>query len=487
MKSGALGRTIRNWRQGRVSSFLLAVLLCASPWVQALAQDAAAVAAAKADQRIVAAIRSHAQPIAGKAQDYDALVAKLADKRFVLLGEDTHGTEEIYRERARITQRLIEELDFDGLVVESDFSAMERANAYLLGAGTDRDADTALGDHSRFPRWMWRNRPFAELLENLRALNSTKPGSAQVFGMDLHDMNAAARNLLRGLRGLDASVANEIEAELGCLAGHEFAADVYRAAVNTKGQAASCEPAAQRARERIDAWLAADAGRALMPAAKFSVLRNFAQLAASEAYSRIQVGSNVQAWNHRDRFLAETAFAIAREIERDKGRPAKLVLWAHNLHLGDARATDRGSNHDYLNLGQVVREHFPQETWIIGFTTRLGTVRAAPNWGEADRVFTLRRPAWESVPALFGRARIPAFWLALGIDDPALAALDRNVALRAIGVVYWPHAERREHYFRGHLRGMFDAVVHIDRSRALVPVQGFSVQGPANADSTLAR
>lgn len=452
---------------GRVFLTLCVALLFGAPAPTAFGQDASAMAAGKADQNLIRAIRRHAQPVLGRAQDYDALLAKIRGKRFVLLGEDTHGTEEIYRERARITQRLIEELDFDGLVVESDFSALERANAYLLGDSADADAASALADHKRFPQWMWRNRPFAELIEALRDFNRQIPGSAQVFGMDLHDLNAAARGLIHNLRNEAPATAAGIEEDLACLAQHDFAAEHYRAEVQVNGNEASCEHAVRQAQARIEAWLATDAGKAQAASLRFAILRKLAQLAASEAYSRIQVGSNPDAWNHRDRFLAETVFAIAQEIERSKGRPAKLVIWAHNLHLGDARATDRGRNHDYLNLGQVIRERYPQETHIVGFTTRLGTVRAAPNWGEADRIFPLRRPAWESVPALFGRARLPAFLLPLDADDPALAALDQNIALRAIGVVYWPHAERREHYFRGSLRGMFDAMVHIDRSRAL--------------------
>jgi erythromycin esterase-like protein len=138
--------------------------------------------------------------------------------------------------------------------------------------------------------------------------------------------------------------------------------------------------------------------------------------------------------------------------------------WAHNTHVGDARATDRGTRSGYLSLGQLVRERHAGETVVVGFTTRLGTVRAAPSWGEADRAYNLRRPAWESVPSIFARTRLPQFMLVFAEARTPLAALDDNVALRAIGVVHWPKFERSEHYYRGRLTEQFDAVGYIDRA-----------------------
>lgn len=457
----------------------LSLLLCLLPMplvaadgpaqpATAAAPDAAARAAARADQRLVKAIRRHAQPIVGAPGDYDALLARLQTKRFVLLGEDTHGTDETYRERARITLRLIEELGFDGLVVESDFTALERANAYVLGESADPDAYAALDDHQRFPRWMWVNRPFAQLIEALREHNRRESRTAQVFGMDLHGMAAAAGALRQILQLRAATLGASVDEDLDCLARHEFSPERYRAVINEKGLTASCEAPTARAVARLEQFLSTNEASTWPRAAVFSLSRNAALVAASEAYSRLQIDSGAAAWNHRDRYLAAAAAAIAQHLEARSGRPAKLVLWAHNTHMADARATDRGQRSAYVSLGQVLREAFPEDTYIVGFTTRLGTVRAAANWGETDRAMTLRRPAWESLPAIFGRVRRPAFWLPFDAPDPDLAALDQNLALRAIGVVYWPHAERREHYFRGDVREMFDAVVHIDRSQALI-------------------
>lgn len=447
---------------------LLAALVAPGPLrAQAPAVSPDALAAAQADRVAVRAIRRHAWPITGDPKDYDPLFARMAGTRLVLLGEDTHGTQEIYTERSRITRKLVAERDFDALVIENDYTPVERLNRYVLGEGEDSDATEALAAHQRFPVWMWVNRPFLDLIEWLRQYNRATGRRVQVYGMDLHGMSAAVEAIRAAVPALAPEALRSLDAQLSCLAAHEFQPDRYRTAIGRDGEAASCEAATAQAIALVEKCLDAKPKTRADAVASFSLRRNLALLAASEAYSRVQVKSGNDAWNLRDRHMAATVDAISGHLETDLDRPAGLVLWAHNTHMADARGTDRGRRSAYLSLGQLLREKHPGETYILGFTTRLGSVRAAANWGERDRVFQLRRPAWESVSALFGRTRLPAFYLPLDPPDPELAPLEHNVPMRAIGVVYWPHAERREHYFRGNLREMFDGVIHLDRTGAL--------------------
>ena len=450
---------------------LLVALVAPGPLrAQAPAFSPEALAAAQADRMAVRAIRRQAWPITGVAKDYDPLFARVAAKRLVLLGEDTHGSQEIYAERSRITRKLVAELDFDALVIESDYTPVERINRYVLGEGEDSNAAEALAAHQRFPLWMWVNRPFRDLIEWLRQYNQATGRRVRVYGMDLHGMSAAAEAIRDAAQTLAPMALTPLDAQLSCLAVHEFQPDRYRAAISRDGDAASCEAATAQAITLIENSLDVIPEIEANAPAVFGLRRNLALLAASEAYSRVQVKSGTDAWNLRDRHMAATVDAIAGYLETRLDRPARLVLWAHNTHMADARGTDRGRRSAYLSLGQLLREHHPGETYLLGFTTRLGTVRAAANWGERDRVFQLRRPAWESVSALFGRTRLPAFYLPLDTPDPALAPLEWNPPMRAIGVVYWPQAERREHYFRGNLREMFDGMLHLDRTSALTPL-----------------
>lgn len=452
---------------------LLGVLLAPEPlWAQSGSPSSEAPAAARADRKAVQAIRRHAWPISGSVKDYDRLLSRLAGKRFVLLGEDTHGTQEIYLERTRITRRLVTELDFDAVVIESDYTPVARTNRFLLGEGGDPDAASALGEHQRFPIWMWVNAPFRDLIDWLRHYNRATGRRVQVFGMDLHGMSAAVTAIRESMDTLAPHALEPLEAQLACLAAFEFQPDRYRAAISSNVEGSSCEAATSQAVLLVENELTALPRPEAQSTSVFDLRRNLALLAASEAYARVQVKSGVDAWNLRDRHMAATADAIAEHLETRLGRPARLALWAHNTHMSDARSTDRGRHGAYLSLGQIMRENHGDETYILGFSTRLGTVRAAANWGERDRVFSLRRPAWESVSALFGRTRLLAFCLALDAADPGLAPLEQNIPMRAIGVVYWPHAERSEHYFRGDLRGMFDGLIHLDRTRALTPLDG---------------
>jgi erythromycin esterase-like protein len=397
--------------------------------------------------------------------DYDALMQRVGESRLVLLGEDTHGSLEFYRERIRITKRLIEEKGFNGVVLESDWDASARVDRYVRGEAGDNSADDALSGHTRFPDWMWRNVPFRDLVEWLRDYNRTAAGRSRpvgVYGMDSHGMESSAAVVLASLARVDPAEAARARERYACLERFEFNGDRYGTALRN-ADGISCEAGAAGVFDALRERFAAAADNAEW----FSALQNARVVRTAEAYVRALVTPGAIAWNVRDRHMTDVVDAVLARLERHGGTPAKLVVWAHNTHVGDARATDRGTRSGYLSLGQLLRERHAGETVVVGFTTRLGTVRAAPAWGEPDRVYNLRRPAWESVPAIFGRTRLPRFMLVFAEAGTQLNALDDDAVLRAIGVVYWPKFERSEHYYRGRLTGQFDAVVHVDRTRAL--------------------
>ncbi len=417
------------------------------------------------------AIRREARPIRGAADDYDALMQKVGDSRVVLLGEDTHGSLEFYRERARITRRLVEEKGFNGVIIESDWAPSERVDRFVRGATGDDSADAALSGHTRFPDWMWRNVPFRDLVEWLRDYNRTAAGGSRpvgVYGMDAQGMESSARALLAALARVDSAGAARAREHYACLERFEFDGDRYGMALRNTDQG-SCETGAAGAfaalQERVVAG--AEARTPSDEADWFSALQNARAVRAAEAYSRAQVTPGANSWNVRDQYMADVVDAVLMRLDSQGSAPAKVVMWAHNTHVGDARASDRGTRGGYLSVGQLMRERHAGETVLVGFITRLGLVRAAPAWGEADRVYNLRRPAWESVPAIFGRARLPQFLLVFTDASAQPGALEDNVPLRAIGVVYAPKVERSEHYYRARLTGLFDAVVHIDQTQAL--------------------
>src|SRR2546421_12446357 len=121
-------------------------------------------------------------------------------------------------------------------------------------------------------------------------------------------------------------------------------------------------------------------------------------------------GGRVSSWNLRDRHMADTLEALAELLARVRGESAKIVVWEHNSHLGDARATQVGSDGE-LNVGQLVRQRHGPITCNIGFTTYSGTVTAATDWGEEEEVMQVRPGLTGSYEALMHGAGLPQFVL----------------------------------------------------------------------------
>jgi erythromycin esterase-like protein len=416
-------------------------------------------AAPRTDARAGGELTKFAHPLRGQDSDYDALLERIGDARFVLLGEDTHGSLEHYRERVRITQRLIAEKGFRAVVVEGDWAPAQRVDRYVRGEGPDPDAERALAGFSAFPSWMWRNEPFRDLVSWLRERAEATSLPMGVYGMDTHGMRAAAAAVLDMLAEPEAK---RVQGAYLCLARHDFDADRYAAQLKEDPEA-SCadEVASVYDALRRSAVFAGTEQR-------FLLLQNARIVRDAEAYARAQATPGTLAWNVRDTHMADTVDAVAEHLSRRYATPAKLVVWAHNLHIGDARATDRGAQDGYASLGQLLRERHADETVLVAFSTRKGTVRAAPMWGEPHRVFTIGAAARDSVPQVLAeRVALPRFLIVFDEAQTIQEQLAPKLRHRAIGTVYWPHAEQREHYYDGYLTRQFDAVIHIDRTRAL--------------------
>ncbi|HYH82845.1 MAG TPA: erythromycin esterase family protein [Longimicrobium sp.] len=434
---------------------------------------AAGSAGSDSTAALVAMIRQAAVPITGGERDYDPLMAMIGDARFVLLGEATHGTHEFYAERARITRRLIEEKGFTGIALEGDWPLAERVHHFARGRGSDPAAAQALaGFRTRFPQWMWSNAEIAELVNWLRAYNERAPATARVgfYGLDVYTLYESAEAVEAYLAGVDAEAARAARGRYACFDRHGGNVHAYGRA-SAADSAAGCRAQAEQQRQEMERRYAALPAGAPDSAtgALFSALRNARVVENAEEYYRTLYAGGASTWNLRDRHMAETLEQISAHLAR-QGRPAKVVVWAHNTHAGDARAS-RMADAGELNLGQLVRERFAGETFLLGFTTYTGTVLAATAWGQPGRVRALRPALPESYPGLFHRAGVPAFILPLTGTGALAQALATPRPERIVGVVYLPDTERQSHYFTSMLSRQFDAVVHVDTTRALTPLR----------------
>ncbi len=145
------------------------------------------------------------------------------------------------------------------------------------------------------------------------------------------------------------------------------------------------------------------------------------------------------------------------------------MIWAHNSHVGDARATEMGRLGE-LNLGQLCRARYGDDALIVGFSTYGGSVTAARDWGEPAGRRWLRPALPGSYEEILHDAGIPRFLLDLS-DPFAREALRMERTLRAVGVLYRPETERQSHYVRTRIGEQFDFLLHFDQTEALEPLE----------------
>src|SRR5256714_1893791 len=359
---------------------------------------------------IIDAVRETAQPLEGNARDYDPLLKLIGNSRFCLLGEATHGTHEFYRERAEITKRLIKEKGFTAIAVEADWPDAFRVNRYVRGLSDDRNADEALSGFRRFPTWMWRNIVVQDFVEWLRDYNSSLPvGATKVgfYGLDLYSLYTSIESVLSYLDKIDPAAAKRARYRYSCF--EHFAEDTqaYGYAANF-GITESCErdviEQLVELRRRAAEYASRD-GRVAQDEFFFAE-QNARLVLNAERYYRTMFRGRVESWNLRDRHMAETLDALVTHLN-SQGQPAKVAVWEHNSHLGDARATYM-ADYGELNVGQLAREHYGSEAVLIGFTTYTGTVTAASDWG-LGRNYECRRKRF--------RARIGTASLTFSVDS----------------------------------------------------------------------
>lgn len=420
-----------------------------------------------------AVVQDAAHVLNGSRTDYDPLLEMIGDARYVLLGEATHGTHEFYQARAEITSRLIAEKGFTVVAWEADWPDALRVNRYIRQAGHDAGAEESLRGFKRFPTWMWRNADILELVSELRNHNSRLAAGAPqvgIYGLDLYSLHASMDAVIAYLQKVDPEAAADARKRYSCF---EYFGDDPQAYGMTASQhrSLSCEDEVVQQLAEMQRHAADFLRRDGKTAADelFFAEQNARVAMNAEEYYRAMYRGRPNSWNLRDAHMVDTLDQLFAHLEQQGERP-RAVVWAHNSHLGDARATQMGERGEW-NVGQLMRQRHGRECVNVGFTTYTGTVTAASDWdGMAERKCV--RPALEdSFELLFHDAGIPRFLLPIR-ENPALVEHLGSTRLeRAIGVIYRPETERWSHYFHASLALQFDAVVHFDETRAVEPLE----------------
>lgn len=415
-------------------------------------------------------IRNRALPLKGAPEDFDSLLKSIGNARFALIGEATHGTHDFYRIRAELTKRLIREKGFQAVAVEADWPDAYRVNRYVRGLDGDAEAIDSLEGFKRFPAWMWRN---ADVLDFIGWLRSYNDGLAEArrkvgfYGLDLYSMYASSEVVISYLSTVDPDAARRARERYSCLFLHGQDPQSYgyvaRFDVTESCRKSIIAQLVDLNRHAMD-YLNRDG--VMAESELFSALQNARLVQNAEAYYRTMFEGTVSSWNLRDEHMFGTLEALSGFL----GRESKIVVWEHNSHVGNARATDMRLRGEW-NIGELVRDRYGAKSFLIGFTTYSGTVTAASSWdGPAERKKV--RPALpNSYERLFHETGIPKFLLNFRDGGELTRALGDSLLERAIGVLYIPETERQSHYFHSRLPEQFDAVIHLDETRAIEPLE----------------
>ncbi|GIF15488.1 erythromycin esterase family protein [Actinoplanes teichomyceticus] len=391
--------------------------------------------------------------------DLEIVLDRAESARVVMIGEATHGTHEFYTWRAALTRRLIAERGFSFVAVEGDWPDCERVNAAVRGVlGAPADPRSALLRYDRWPTWMWANEELVDFTRWLRELNEGRAprGRAGFHGLDVYSLWESMREILTWLREHDPGAVRVALAAYRCFEPFNEDPNAYGWATQLVN--ATCE-------DRVVAMLAELRGR------DFGVWQNAAVVAGAESYYRTMVRGGPESWNGRDRHMDET---LDRLLTR-YGPASKAVVWAHNTHVGDARATDQ-ADHGEVTLGQLARDRFGwDEVLLVGMGSYRGSVVAGPRWGdpmEAMAVPPARGGSLEEILHLTA-PRDALFVFPAGDERPDL--LTTVLPHRAIGVVYRPERERWANYVPTVLGDRYDAFLWFDETHALRPLHTLRV------------
>ncbi len=420
----------------------------------------------------LADMRALARPLRTDS-DLDALVERVGDARLVLIGEASHGTHEYYAWRDRLTRRLVAEKGFGFVAVEGDWPDCRRVHRAVTG-GTD-GVDEALAAYDRWPTWMWANSAVRDAAHWLREHNAGLPPERRVgfHGIDVYSLHRSMREVVRWLREHDPDHAPAALEAYACF--EPYGPDPFAYARATRWVPESCEdPVVAVLREMCERHGSDDRGSDA-GTERFVAEQNAAVVAGAERYYRAAVRGGPGSWNVREAHMADT---LDRILDHH-GPGAKGVVWAHNTHIGDARATDMAAAH-MTSLGQLAHErHADEGVVLVGFAGHRGDVVAASAWGAPAERLPVPPGRDGSVEDLLQRA--------LG-DEPSLLVfpetydqprwLRTSLDHRAIGVVYHPEQERWGNYVPSTLGDRYDALLWFGETTALEPLRAEPAEDP---------
>lgn len=411
---------------------------------------------------------------------YQNLLKKIGDSRVVLMGEATHGTKEFYQIRMQLSEALIKEKGFQAIAIEGDWTSVAGLQDYI--DGNISSLAEAMQGFERFPQWMWGNQEMANFLKRLREYNAQQKYEAKkvkLFGLDLYSLHSSIHAVIDYFKTHFPHYAEQVEKRYACFDHNSFDPQAYGYLVEHNLKSACVKEVTEQLLEthRLTYQKIAERGPQLTDA--FYALQNARVVKNAEYYYRAMYESRHETWNIRDHHMIETLENVMSHLENLYHMPAKVIVWAHNSHIGDARATEMHERQE-VNLGQLARERFDGSTFLLGFSTAIGCVTAADNWDSPHQFKKIQIPMEGSYEHLFHHTEEKNFLLDLREENHLTQLLKMPRLQRAIGVVYHPHTERHSHYYFARLPYQFDCLIHLDKTHSLKPLKNRQLKAQKN-------
>lgn len=407
-------------------------------------------------------IKKHAKPFES-VDDLDPLINAIGDAKYVLLGESSHGTSEFYTIRAELTKRLIKEKGFSVIAVEGDWPSCQSINRYIKNIGSPpNDVRMALKSFNRWPTWMWANQEIIELIEWLKNFNQHTKRTNKVgfYGLDVYSLWESMDEIIKYLERTGNTGLKQARNAFNCFEPFKRNNESYAVSAGYLSEDCMKEALALLSTIQKNKWKYDDDVESSL-----NMEVNALVTVNAEEYYRTMVTSDSKSWNVRDIHMVEALNSVMKYY----GDGAKVIIWEHNTHVGDARATDM-KDAGMVNVGQLIREqNFPKDVYIVGFGTNSGTVIASTEWGVDFRVTNIPAAqvgSWENLMHKVGACN-----QYLLFNDENREEFSKTIGHRAIGVVYRPEYEQYGNYVPSVMSSRYDGFIFIDKTHALHPLE----------------
>ncbi len=411
----------------------------------------------------VSSIRRWSYPLDSQ-DDLAPLYNRIGDARIVMLGEASHGTNEYYTWRAQITKKLIEEKGFNLIAVEGDWPDCYRLNRYIKNYhGSGSNAFDVLKQFNRWPTWMWANWEMVALAEWLQQHNKDLPLHKKTgfYGLDVYSLWESMESIMQYLKKTDPGALEIAEEAYQCF-------EPYRREEGSSYARAS-QFVPELCQDEVVHLLREIQNRLPLynsdPENVFSAEQNALVMVNAEKYYRSMVKGGPHSWNVRDKHMADTL----ERLLKFHGEDSKIIVWEHNTHIGDARATDMTDEGMY-NIGELARlQHNDRGVVLVGFGSYKGTVMAGNHWGANMQRMKMPPAIKDSWEYLLHKAGAQDKLLLMD-DFMNDTFMESHIGHRAIGVVYNPEYEKYGNYVPSILPFRYDAFIYIDETNALNPL-----------------